>query len=107
MKTAILAALLAACIPAQASFKTGNQLHAELMGTTMEKMLTVGYITGVADALENLTICLPPRITAGQVVDVSKQYLEANPAIRHLSADVLVAYVLSTTWPCAKKGGGI
>ena len=107
MKKAIIGLALLASLAAQAAFKTGNQLHAELNGSSMDRMLTIGYITGVADALEGLTICLSARITAGQVVDVSKNYLEANPAIRHLPADVIVSYILSTTWPCAKKGAGV
>lgn len=107
MKKAFLGLTMLASLSAQAAFKTGNQLHAELNGQAIDRMLTIGYITGVADVLEGVSICLPSRITAGQVVDVSKNYLEANPAIRHLAADVIVSYVLSTTWPCAKKGGGI
>lgn len=87
---------------AQAEFKDGNKLLAQIKGDTIDYVHAVGYITGVADAVHGVAYCPPPTITAGQITDMVKQHLEQLPSMRHLSADQHVIFVLKRTWPCAE-----
>jgi hypothetical protein len=102
----ILAAVLFVPSLASAEFMTGNQLFSDMNGTTMEKMYSLGYVIGVMDTITNATVCPPANINAGQVMDVVKNYLEANPAIRHYTADSLIRSKLENTWPC-QRGRGV
>ena len=98
--------ILGACclsLHAQAEFKDGNKMLAQMNGDFGDRMLIMGYVTGVIDALSSVTICAPANRTAGQSVDMVKAYLENNPAIRHFSGDSIVNKLMSTMWPC-KKG---
>ena len=54
MRAAILIFAALAALPVHAEFKDGNKLYAELQGSNMEKMVALGYITGVADSLNGL-----------------------------------------------------
>lgn len=45
-------------------------------------------------------ICFPEAARYQQGVDVVKQYIEANPGERHLSAYVLTRSALFKAWPC-------
>ncbi len=106
MKKQIAASILLLCSVAQAgSFWDGNTLHSKLNGNTMEQMQALGYIMGVADAGESVSICAPNNVTAGQMHDIMKNYLESAPAVRHLAADSLITVVLGRVWPCEKKRG--
>lgn len=96
----------AASIPAQAEFKDGNRLLSEMRGSNLEQMIALGYVTGVADALNGVSICPPPNVTAGQMNDMVLQYLDNFPRMRSFTGDTIIHRVLSTAWPC-KKGGGI
>ncbi len=91
-------------LSAHAQIKTGNRLLQDLNGEHAERMNAFGYIAGVTDMAQGFVSCSPAGSTLGQVVDMTKLYLENNPAIRHLAADVIVTRVLSSTWPCPKKG---
>ena len=106
MKKLIGTMILCASFSSHAEFKDGNKLLAEMTGSHGNQMHALGYVVGVADALTDITFCAPATITAGQVHDMVKQYLEAYPANRHNSADRIVNRVLSNAWPC-KKGGGV
>ncbi len=44
--------------------------------------------------------CIPDAVTVGQVVDVVKKYLEANPARRHQDAGLLVYVAVTEAFPC-------
>lgn len=94
----------AACAGAQAEFKDGNKMLSQMNGDFGDRMLIMGYVTGVIDALSSVTICAPANLTAGQSVDMVKMYLENNPAIRHFSGDAIINKVMSAMWPCQKKG---
>ena len=87
------------------TFWDGNKLHGKLNGNTIEQMQALGYIMGVADALDTATICAPNNVTAGQINDMMKNYLENYPAVRHLAADSLISVVIGRMWPCDKKKG--
>ena len=97
-----LAALILSC-SAQAQFKTGNQLYDQMQGNQMEQMNAIGYVQGVSDALQGAMACIPSAVTAGQVYDMTRLYVQNNPTDRNLSADFLIMQVLRAAWPC-KKG---
>lgn len=106
MKKQIAASILLLCSVAQAgTFWDGNTLYNKLNGSTMEQMQALGYIMGAADALDKATVCAPLNVTAGQMNDMMKNYLENYPAVRHLAADSLISVVLGRMWPCEKKKG--
>jgi len=106
MKKFLLIALLVSA-NAHAEFKDGNKMLAQMNGDFGARMLIMGYVTGVVDALSSVTICAPINLTAGQSVDMVKLYLENNPAIRHFSGDTIINKVMSTMWPCQKKGSSL
>jgi len=89
------------CSSAQAAYFDGNILLARMNGTTQDRMQALGYIQGVHDTLHGVIICSPANVTGGQVMDMTKNFLDNTPAIRHMNADAIVMRVLATTWPCA------
>ena len=108
MKKLLIALLM---IPAlvRAEFLTGNDLYQKLTSTSVvDKMYALGYVVGVYDVNVHITIC--PRaenvITAGQVQDITIQYLTLNPGQRHRNAEVLVRDALKQVWPCANRQSG-
>ena len=106
MKRLIFAALMAGTTLAHAEFKDGNRLYEQMTGTTLAQMNAMGYVTGVADAVNGITFCPPASIQAGQINDMVQNYLQKNPAIRHFSGDLIVRRVLEDMWPCEKKKKG-
>lgn len=97
-------AAIALSLSAHAEFKDGNKLYQQITGNHSDYMNAIGYITGVADALSGAVTCPPANVTAGQLMDMTKLYLESYPGVRHLSADAIVQRVMSVAWPCEKKG---
>lgn len=92
---------------AHADFKDGNKLHSELSDTgPVPRSIAIGYITGIADAYGGTNHCPPGNVTAGQLNDMVKNYLDNTPSIRHLPASIIVSHVLKSVWPC-KKGNGV
>lgn len=103
----LLVALLMVPAMAQAEFKTGNELLGNLRADSIvENMVALGYIMGIADSTRGVSQCGPADATAGQMKDMVRNYLEANPQIRHFTADLIVKSVLSQAWPCANRGRG-
>lgn len=106
MKRAALLSILIAT-SAQAEFWDGNRLHAHMNGSNTDKIMALGYVIGVADAIRGVTFCpTSPNITGGQVNDVVKAYLDNAPANRHYTGDVAVGVALSITWPCRGNNRG-
>lgn len=112
MKKQVIAIML--CIPfvsANAQYKDGNQLYTQMQEkfASVDWFNAMGYVTGVADTLTNITICGPKDagVPASQIYDIVKQYLQENPSIRHLSADRIVNSALSRVFPCQKKGSAL
>jgi hypothetical protein len=91
---------------AQAEFLDGNKLLSDIKGSHGFQMSALGYVMGVADAIQNAVACVPPSVTSGQVLDMVRNYLEATPAVRHLTADMIVTHVLKQAFPCAAKPSG-
>ena len=107
MKRLLLAVSATVCLSVQAgTFWDGNRLYGKMSGDYGDRMQALGYVMGVADAADTLQVCAPMNSTAGQTLDVVKQYLEQFPAIRHLSADIIVARALERVWPCETKKKG-
>jgi len=104
-KLIAIAALM--CGTAQAEFFTGNDLLGKINGeSVVDRMIGLGYVMGVYDVGAGAIHCPPDHVTAGQVRDMVKGHLEASASTRHLAADTHVRYVLTSAWPCKKKGGG-
>lgn len=104
-----LAVLLVIPCLARAEFETGNSLLANLQSASVgERMHALGYIKGVVDVYLHVTIC-PPNggngITAGQLNDMIKNYLQNAPAIRHKTAESIINDALKQVWPCPQRGG--
>lgn len=100
-----LAMLFFIPVVANAEFFTGNGLLSLLQSNNVaEKIQGIGYIQGVYDAHANVTVCAPANITAGQLNDMIKNYLENNPATRNRTADVIIRDALRGIWPCANRG---
>ena len=107
MKKIITIIALFVAASAHAEFKDGNKLLSELNHEVFyTRGVAMGYIMGVSDAGAGVIHCAPPNVTAGQVQDMVKNYLESTPAMRHWTADVIINYVLKSAWPCPKRRGG-
>lgn len=71
----------------------------------------VSYFSGIADTLVGIEltksdserqICFPSGIVYGQMMDITLNYLRANPSIRHLSTPNLVYLALRESFPCRR-----
>lgn len=96
------------CTAAQAEFQDGNKLLSMLKDSGyFNQGYAMGYIAGIADMGVGFVHCAPPNVTAGQMNDMVKNYLENTPAERHLTGDIVVNRVLKAVWPCPKKGNAL
>lgn len=105
-------ATLALCIAlaggaANAQFYSGNKLLSMLRGDTLDYVNGLGYVLGVADAINGVAYCPPKGVTAGQLVEMVRGYLEATPQIRHFTAESIVTNVLRNAMPCKQSGSNI
>lgn len=107
LRAALIAlAVASAAVGARAEFFTGNDLLDKFRSEALaSKGVGLGYVMGVHDALHGVTICTPDHVTSGQLRDMVRNYLDNTPAIRHLSADSIVADVLKRAFPCASRNG--
>jgi hypothetical protein len=82
------------CVPCMASaeFMSGNNLHNKMTGDLFDVYVSV-------------TFCSPENVTAGQVSDMVKRYLDNNPSTRHKTAESLINLALKQAWPCANNRG--
>jgi hypothetical protein len=108
----LAAALLAlAATPAAAgSNLNGNDLLDRCSASASENPIQwgvcLGYVAAIADALgqgrpiHGVRACPAADVTSGQMMDVVRQWLERNPARRHLAGSVLVAAALQQAFPC-------
>ena len=96
--------VMAALVPSlcHAEFFSGNDLLQRINSESYsERGSALGYVMGVSDAIFGVVHCAPHDVTSGQLRDLMKHYLTNNPADRHNTANVLVAHVLKSIWPCA------
>jgi hypothetical protein len=104
MKKLLLCVALCATTTANAAFLTGNEILQRLKsGDHIPYAVALGYIQGIADAYDGGSHCLPAGVTAGQLKDVVKNFLEASPEVRHRPADLIIYAIFKNTWPCANK----
>jgi hypothetical protein len=100
MKNFLAMALLIPSI-ASAQFLNGNKLLENMRSENVALSgMAVGYVMAISDVYQNQGHCSGPNVTSGQSRDVVKKFLEANPAIRDMSADLLVLVALAEAFPC-------
>jgi hypothetical protein len=63
----------------------------------------MGYVAGVADVYDEISICPPETSTVRQLSTTVARFLNANPARWAEPADVLVADALKKSFPCKTK----
>lgn len=126
MRAILAVALLLAASSAQADLFNGNDLYEYCTGG---RSLATAYVGGWWDShandadLANLAeitspdadtrkhikfyageikanICIPPKVTLGQMVDVICKYLENHPEDRQLAMVGHFRAAYSTAWPC-------
>ena len=106
LKCLALVVVLAAATPAQPTiaFENGNDLLNSCLGNSQGQGLAFcyGYIEGILDTMPTYQSgqCPPSNIFVSQARDVVINFLQANPTIRHASAESLVAYAIKTAWGC-------
>lgn len=107
MKKTLAALLMVPCM-AHAEFWSGNTLLSRMNGDNIDQVQAYGYVMGVFDTAAGVDHCGQgtPGLTVKQVSDIAKQYLEQNPNIRNLTADLLVRAAFGRIWPCANKKNG-
>jgi hypothetical protein len=95
------------------AFHTGSELHQWIEADNRVKenralsqedyqfeFQLLGYITGVYDTLDGVSICAPQNVTPGQLIAITKNYLVAHPDQWNFSAEILVARSLYAAFPC-------
>ena len=104
----LLIALLLVTSSAKAQFLTGNDLYTRITSADgLDKIFAAGYISGVFDTGHGTFHCATgSKLTIGQIIDVSKNYLEQNPEVRNISADLVVTASFARVWPCSLKKKG-
>lgn len=103
MKRILTIAIAALAFNAHAEFMSGNDLYERMTSdNTIRQSMALGYVIGAHDALREVTHCSPMDVTAGQVRDMVKAWLQANPAQRHISAASITSHVLKSVWPCQR-----
>jgi hypothetical protein len=101
------AILMASVGGGAAANKTGDELLNECKGAgpyaQTDIFLCVGYIDAVFDALAlQKRVCWRggAEITVGELVDVTRNYLNAHPEMRHFRAIYLVQNALEAHFHC-------
>jgi hypothetical protein len=129
MRAIFAAAMLLAASSARADFYDGNEFYEYCTGA---KSLAIAYVGGWMDAylrdtdLANLAkitspdsntrqhitfyadgikagICIPPKVTLGQLVDVICKHLADHPQDRHLPMGQHLTTAFRTAWPCSAQ----
>ena len=95
--------LLFTATTANAHFYSGNDLYRMCRGSIDEVEQCLGYVEGVADAIEELPIGmgLPPCVRSGV------RYLEDNPQSRDEDAWLLVTTSVGNAWNCPQTDLGL
>lgn len=63
------------------------------------RLIPLGYIVGIDDALNNIHWEHSDKVTPRQLVDIVKNYLEENPGVRHEPIYILVLNAFSEEFP--------
>lgn len=106
--------LCLASLHAQASFMDGNKLLSGFEGHSLDLAASRAYVMGVVDYSQSLKALtgkgsafdacfdVPDGVTAGQLGDVVKIWLQKNPQHRHFTGPSLVTAALAAVYPCPK-----
>jgi hypothetical protein len=117
MKSVLLAVLLALSMPAYGqrdfAYRTGNQLLSSLQdwskpqpANTVDAAAGAGYVLGIADALNGnprqggARFCLAKNVTAVQLTEAVRAFLQKNPQHHHRAAADSVILALAEAFPC-------
>ena len=106
IKHLLAATAIAVASTANATWFTGNDLLAHLNGEPFERGGAAGFVTGVASAIDGDLACIPREVTVAQMRDMVHQRLRNTPSVRHEAAEIIVAAVLMTEFPCKDKKPG-
>ncbi len=118
----LAAPVLVVSTPAEANFKTGNELFRECTASRSDATYyqsyasCTGFIIGVVDGAEMSgfiisalgemdddpirMVCVPDGVEAGQVREIVVQHLRANPADRHKPASGQIISAVRAAYPC-------
>lgn len=105
--------LLCAATNALAGFFDGNGLveymrewekyeSREASAKSLVAGVFMGYVAGVADAYDEVTVCPAADSSVRQLSAAVARFLKANPARLAESADVLVKDALKQGFPCGR-----
>lgn len=105
----LLIALLMVPAMARAEFFTGNELYQKLTSADHgDRMYAMGFVVGAYDMGVHVFFC--PRtetgITVGQVQDIVRNYMAANPGQRHRTAEFMIREAFKEIWPCQNRTPG-
>jgi len=98
--------------PAHAQiFKSGNDIYSLCTSDSpSDNRVCLHYILGVTDAFseinaarDNPLFCIRPTMTARQIHDVVKNFLDERPADRDAGAPALVLEAIQQAFPCPAK----
>ena len=103
IKHVLAATAIAVATAANASWFTGNDILGHLNGEPFERGGAAGFITGVASAIDGDIACIPKEVTVAQMRDMVHQQLRNTPSVRHQPAEIIVAAVLMTEFPCRDR----
>lgn len=86
---------------AEQGYFTAQEAYAKGKGS----IFFITYASAVFDADRTSgrlgpNYCVPSGVTNSQLADVAYQYLDSNPAKRHLSAAYLMRVSFQTAYPC-------
>jgi hypothetical protein len=116
MKIIVAIFLASFSCSSMASFYNGNKLkdsidsydrvsnNKVIEGDYANAARGMGYIVGVADTLDYLSItCTPNGASVGQIVAIVSKYIKDNPDKWMESANHLVGVSLQKSFPCEKS----
>lgn len=100
------AAILVASQASAGSFYNGNGLHSLCQSN---RDVARFYVIGLIDAVNDFAtvngfkpyLCLPDKVTAEQVTDVTCKYFEDHPERRHYTAGGSTMKALREAFPCS------
>jgi hypothetical protein len=116
MKIFAVAAIVAAALPAPAAAqnvppRATAGLVARVCNENQAACLT--YVVGSLDAFSAAmaafgrpqTVCIPPAITNGQLMQVSVAYLRAHPEVANANGAQIVIGAIHRAYPCRPQPG--
>lgn len=112
-KIAVIAAMLMVLIApleTKAQYFNGNQIMDTIRkkdSSSFSDGVLTGYVAAVYDAMsaedkKRLEICVPSRVTLGQLMEVFAKFMKQNPEVWDKNASALVTVALMQSFPCPK-----